>query len=156
MDFLRIAIEKAVEGMEKGELPIGAVIVKNGEIIASCHNEKEMRNDPTAHAEILAIREATKVLGDWRLNGCEMYVTLEPCPMCISAIAQSRIDRVYIGTYNRDMGACGTVIDLAKNYELKTNVDLRWLCSDECKELMQSFFIKRRNENKKCGKLTKI
>lgn len=148
MDFLKLAIEKALEGMNKGELPIGAVIVKDGEVIACCHNEKEMKNDPTAHAEILAIREASKNLGDWRLNGCEMYVTLEPCPMCISAIAQSRLDRVHIGTYNKDMGACGTVIDLAKSYELKTNVDLVWKCSDECRELLQKFFIKRRKENK--------
>lgn len=151
MNFLSLAIEKAREGMEKGELPIGAVIVKENEIISACHNEKEEKNDPTAHAEILAIREASRILGDWRLNGCEMYVTLEPCPMCISAIAQSRIDKIHIGTYNKEMGACGTVIDLAKSYELKTRVDIEWKCSDECRELIQSFFINRRRENKSNG-----
>jgi len=106
-DFMKIAKEEAVLGMNKGEIPVGAVIVNNGVIIGKAHNLKETLNDSTAHAEILAIKEACKNIGSWRLNGAEMYVTLEPCPMCASAIYQSRISKLHIGTFNKDMGACG-------------------------------------------------
>ena len=93
-DFMKIAKEEAILGMNKGEIPVGAVIVKNGVIIGKAHNLKETLNDSTAHAEIIAIKEASKNIGSWRLSGTEMYVTLEPCPMCASAIFQSRNNRI--------------------------------------------------------------
>ena len=140
MNYLDIAKEEAHIAMIEGERPVGAVIVKDGVVIARAHNLKEQTHDPTAHAEILVIRKATEILGDWRLDGCEMYVTLEPCSMCASAIGQSRIDRVYIGTFNKDMGACGSIINLLDNRRLNSFVDVKWLYDDECSEIIESFF----------------
>lgn len=146
MEFIQIAKEEAYTAMKEGEIPVGAVIVKDGEVIARSHNLKEQLHDPTAHAEILAIKEACKVIGDWRLDGCDMYVTLEPCPMCASAIGQSRIDRVYVGTFNKDMGACGSTINLLDSRRLNSFVDVQWLYDDECSEILEDFFKINRNK----------
>lgn len=146
IDFLEEAKKEAILAMNKGEIPVGAVVVKNGIIIGKAHNLKETLKDITAHAEILAIKEASKYIGDWRLNGTEMYVTLEPCPMCASAIVQSRISKLYIGTFNKDMGACGSIIDLADNRSLNSFVDVKWLYDDECSEILMEFFGKRRKD----------
>lgn len=146
IEFLEVAKEEALLAMEKGEIPVGAVIVKDGVIIGKAHNLKETLKDGTAHAEILAIKEAAKYVDDWRLNGCEMYVTLEPCPMCASAIVQSRISKIYIGTFNKDMGACGSVIDLLDNRRLKSFVDVKWLYDQECADLLINFFNSRRKK----------
>jgi len=143
-DFMRIAKEEAILAMNKGEIPVGAVIVKDGVVIGRAHNLKETLKDSTAHAEILAITEASKYIGNWRLNGTEMYVTLEPCPMCASAISQSRISKVYIGTFNKDMGACGSVINLLDNRSLNSFVDVKWVYDVECSELLTKFFENRR------------
>lgn len=144
IDFMQIAKEEALLARDKGEIPVGAVIVKNGIIIGRGHNLKESLNDSTAHAEILAIKEASKYIGDWRLNGSEIYVTLEPCPMCASAIVQSRISQIYIGTFNKDMGACGSVINLLDNRKLDSFVNVKWLYDKECAELLMKFFDNRR------------
>lgn len=143
-NFMKSAKHEAKMAMEKGEIPVGAVIVKDGEIIGKAHNLKETNNDTTAHAEILAIREAAKTIGNWRLNGCEMYVTLEPCPMCAGAIIQSRIDKVYIGAFNKDMGACGTLINILECRELNSAVEAEWLYDDECLNLLKKFFDSKR------------
>jgi len=139
-DFMKLAKEQAILAINKGEIPVGAVIVKDGVIIGKAHNLKETLNDSTAHAEILAISEASKYIGNWRLNGTEMYVTLEPCPMCASAISQSRISKVYIGTFNKDMGACGSVINLLDNRGLNSFTDIKWVYDDECSEILTKFF----------------
>lgn len=144
MDFMKLALDEAVKGRDKGEIPVGVVIVKNGEVIARAHNLKETLKKPTAHAEILAIEEACKKIDNWRLTGAEMYVTLEPCPMCASAIAQSRISRVYIGTFNKDMGACGSVLNLLDYNMLNSFVDVKWCYNNECSEILTSFFSNRR------------
>lgn len=144
VDFMEFAKEEAILGMSKGEIPVGAVIVKNGVIIGKAHNLKETLNDSTAHAEILAIKEASKHIGNWRLNGAEMYVTLEPCSMCASAIVQSRLSKVYIGTFNKDMGACGSVINLLDNRGLNSFVDIKWIYDEECSALLTRFFDNRR------------
>lgn len=144
VDFMKFAKEEAILAMNKGEIPVGAVIVKNGVVIGKGHNLKETLNDSTAHAEILAIKEASKYIGNWRLNGAKMYVTLEPCPMCASAISQSRISKVYIGTFNKDMGACGSVINLLDDRRLNSFVDIKWVYDEECSELLTKFFNSRR------------
>lgn len=144
MDFMKLALDEAIKGRDKGEIPVGVVIVKNGEVIASAHNLKETLKMPTAHAEILAIEEACKKIDNWRLTGAEMYVTLEPCPMCASAIYQSRISRVYIGTFNKDMGACGSVLNLLDYNMLNSFVDVKWCYNNECSEILTDFFLKRR------------
>ena len=144
VDFMEFAKKEAILAMNKGEIPVGAVIVKNGVIIGKAHNLKETLNDSTAHAEILAIKEASKHIGNWRLNGAEMYVTLEPCSMCASAIVQSRLSKVYIGTFNKDMGACGSVINLLDNRGLNSFVDIKWIYDEECSALLTRFFNNRR------------
>lgn len=144
IDFLEMAKEEAILAMNKGEVPVGAVIVKDGIVIGKAHNLKEALKDSTAHAEILAIKEASKRIGDWRLNGTEMYVTLEPCPMCASAIVQSRISRVYIGTFNQDMGACGSIINLTDDRRLNSFVDVKWLYDKGCSDILVEFFDNRR------------
>ena len=118
--FMKIAIELANQSDK--DVPVGALIVKNGEIIATSHNEKEKNNDVTAHAEILVIKKSSGILNNWRLDDCELYVTLEPCPMCAWAILQSRIKTVYFGSSDSQYGAFGSVIDLSK---LGTNSNLK-------------------------------
>jgi len=143
-DFMKLAKQEAILAMNKGEIPVGAVIVKDGVIIGKAHNLKETLKDSTAHAEILAITEASKYIGDWRLSGAEMYVTLEPCPMCAGAILQSRISKVYIGTFNKDMGACGSIMNLLDNRKLNSFVDVKWIYDEECSELLIRFFDNKR------------
>jgi len=132
---------QAVEIAKKAgsEIPVGAVIVKNGEIIASACNLKEQMNDVTAHAEILAIREAGEKLNNWRLNDCTMYVTLEPCPMCAWAIIQSRIKAVYFGSYDLNYGALNSKIDLRNIVDSKLEV-YGGIMEKECNELLEKFF----------------
>lgn len=144
MEFMKEALKEGKKAFDIGEIPIGAVIVKDNKIIGRGHNTKEISKDPTMHAEIIAIKEACKNINDWRLNGCEMYVTLEPCPMCTGAILQSRISKLYIGTFNKDMGACGSVVNLVDNRSLNSFVDTNWLYDEECSKLLQDFFKKRR------------
>lgn len=155
MNYMDIALEEAKKAMEIGEVPVGAVIVKDGEVISKAYNMKEYLNDSTAHAEILAIKEASKRAGNWRLKGAHMYVTLEPCPMCASAIAQARIDKVYIGTFDETSGACGTVINLAQSDRLNTFFDVKWCYDIRCSDILTSFFRRRRNENSEKKKLRK-
>lgn len=144
MEFMKMALEEATKAKGKGEIPVGAVIVKNGEVLAKAHNLKETLKLPTAHAEILAIEEACKKINNWRLTGCEMYVTLEPCAMCASAISQSRISKVYIGTFNKDMGACGSVLNLLDYNMLNSFVEVKWCYDEGCSEVLTEFFSKRR------------
>jgi len=143
-------MQRAIEAAKAaaGEIPVGAVIVKNGKVISSACNRKEVTKDVTAHAEILAIREAEKKLGSWRLNGCEMYVTLEPCPMCAWAIIQSGIKAVYFGSYDRNYGALGSVTDLRKlaNSNLKVYGGIK---EDECKKLLEECFAMLRRFDSK-------
>ena len=110
---MREALKEAKKALDKEEVPVGAIIVKDGKIISRAHNIKECKKDATCHAEILAIQKACKKLGSWRLLDCEMYVTLEPCPMCAGALIQSRIKKLYIGTDDNKTGACGSVLNLS-------------------------------------------
>ncbi|NFM48159.1 nucleoside deaminase [Clostridium botulinum] len=139
-DYIEYAIIEAKKALAIGEVPVGAIIVKENKIIAKSHNLKESLKDPTAHAEILAIKEACNTIHNWRLKGCKMYVTLEPCPMCASAIIQSRISELYIGTFDPVGGACGSVVNITNNSYLKNNLNIRWLYNDECSRIITNFF----------------
>ena len=139
--FMNQAIIQAKKALKQGEIPVGAVIVKDGKIIARGYNKKEQKNDSTMHAEIIAIKKATQRLNNWRLNNCEMYVTLEPCAMCAGAIINSRISKVYIGAYDENAGAVGSKIDLLNNENLNTKVDVQCgICEEECSKLLKDFF----------------
>ena len=142
--MLSLALEEAEKAREKGEVPVGAVIVKNGEIIARAHNLKETLKDPTAHAEILAIREACNKLNNWRLHGCEMYVTLEPCPMCAGAILQSRLSKIYIGTFDDTTGAAGSVVNILQNHNLNYFLEVVLENDEKCSKILTKFFKDRR------------
>lgn len=142
--MLSLALEEAEKARKKGEVPVGAVIVKDGEVIAKAHNLKESLNDPTAHAEILAIREACNKLNNWRLHGCEMYVTLEPCPMCAGAILQSRLSKVYIGTFDDTTGAAGSIVNILQNHNLNHFLEVNWENDENCSKILTKFFKDRR------------
>lgn len=137
MNYMQIAIDEAKKS--KADVPVGAVVVKNGEIISQSHNRREKDNDVTSHAEILAIRDACKNLKNWRLNDCELYVTLEPCPMCGWAILQSKIKSVYFGSYDIKYGAFSSVCDLRKISDTKPNI-YGGIMENECDELLKDFF----------------
>ena len=128
------------------DVPVGALIVKKGEVIASAFNEREKTNDPTAHAEILAIRKASEFLKNWRLDDCELYVTLEPCPMCAWAILQSRIKAVYFGSYDKQYGAFGSAMDL-RNFGDGANSRLKiysGILEEKCDNVIKEFWTNRR------------
>ena len=135
--FMSISINEAKKSGR--DVPVGAVVVKNGDVIATAHNERELDNDVTSHAEILAIRKDEQVLGNWRLDDCDLYVTLEPCPMCGWAILQSRIKNVYFGSYDTNYGAFFSKVDLRKFSTFTPNV-YGGIMEKECDELLNSFF----------------
>ena len=143
--MMREALAEARLAMEEGELPVGCVIVKDGAIVARGHNGRERSGDPTAHAEIVAIRRAARALGGWRLNGCALYVTLEPCPMCAGAISQARVSRLVYGAPDPAQGCAGSVYripeDPAFNHFCKSEVGVM---AEECAALIRRFFEKRR------------
>ena len=146
-EYMQEALKEAKAAAAEGEVPIGAVIVRGGEIIARAHNRTEQAKDPTAHAEILAIREAAARLGGWRLPGCSMYVTIEPCSMCAGAIVWSRIERLYIGAMDPKAGACGSLYNIPCDSRLNHNVEIETgLMGEECSRLMKDFFRKLRTE----------
>lgn len=141
--YMEDAIEVALQ--TKKDIPVGAVIVKNGEIIAFAHNQKEETHNPTAHAEILAIKSASEGLKRWRLNDCDMYVTLEPCPMCASAIIQAEIRNLYFGSYNPQYGALGSATDLRKLHNSKLKV-YGGILEEACDKILEDFFQRLRTE----------
>jgi len=142
--FMKEAIDLAKRAKDEGEVPVGAIVVRNGEIIGSGYNLRESRGMATAHAEILAIEEACRKLGSWRLLGCTLYVTLEPCPMCAGAIVNSRIERVVYGVKDSAAGCCGSVVDFNR-YPFSHSFSLTsGICEDECALLLKEFFKSRR------------
>jgi len=142
--FIHEALKEAKRSLLLNEVPVGVVIVKDNEIIARAHNLRETLQDVTAHAEILAIRKACEVIGGWRLTGCDMYVTLEPCPMCAGAILQSRIRKLYIGMFDPSVGACGSVINLLQNDQINHWTEINWLYNEECGNILTDFFKDKR------------
>lgn len=145
---MRMALELAARAAELGEAPVGCVIVRDGEIIGRGYNVREMDGTALGHAELIAIEEACRAVGGWRLCGCELYVTLEPCPMCAGACINSRIDRVIYGADDKKAGSVGSVTDLFElPYNHKPEVT-RGVLSEECAGVLTSFFSKLREENK--------
>lgn len=141
---MKQALTLAQKAAVEGEVPVGAVVVKNGEIIASACNFRENGKDATAHAEIMAIQEACKAVGSWRLSECDLYVTLEPCPMCAGAIINARIRRVFYGAKDARGGALGSVMDL-RSYPLFSKPDvIGGVCECECRKVLQEFFKNKR------------
>ena len=142
--FMKRAVELAKTAAEIGEVPVGALVVRDGEIISEACNLRETNGISTAHAELLAIEEACRRLGTWRLCGATLYVTLEPCPMCAGTIINSRIDRVVYGVEDAKAGALGSVVDLGR-YPFNHNfVTVGGVCARECAELLSEFFVKKR------------
>ena len=141
INFMKEALKEAEKAKAKQEVPIGVVIVKDNKIIARAHNLRENKQNAVAHAEILAIQKACKKLNSWRLIDCDMYVTLEPCPMCAGAILNSRIRKVYIGAKEPRSGAAGSKINIFEDYNFnhKTLYETE-IMENECKEIMQTFF----------------
>ncbi len=142
---MRLALREAERAGELGDVPIGAVVVRGGEVIATGRNERELRGDPTAHAEILALREAARALGSWRVLETTLYVTLEPCAMCAGAIVLARVPRVLYGASDPKAGAAGSVLDVLGDPRLNHRPEV-WggLLGDECGTLLSTFFAARR------------
>jgi len=143
--FMRLALREAVQALEHDDVPIGAVIVHDGEVIGAGHNEREVREDPTAHAEMIALREAARQLGSWRVLDSVMYVTLEPCAMCAGAIVLARVPRVVFGATDPKAGAAGSVLNVLEVPQLNHRPQVEsGLLADESAELLRGFFAPRR------------
>jgi len=144
---MKAAIEQAKIAEENGDVPIGAVIVYKNQIIAKAYNQRQQLNDPTAHAEIIALTQAAAFVQNWRLNGCAMYVTLEPCPMCAGALVLARLDRLVYGCDDPKSGACGSIYNIVADERLNHRLQVTaGVLAKECSEQLQSFFQQRRNE----------
>lgn len=151
--YMREALKEAKKAYNKLEIPVGAIIVKDGKIIARAHNIKEEKKDTTKHAEIIAIQKASKKLNSWRLINCEMYVTLEPCAMCAGALIQSRIKKIYIGTMDQKTGACGSVLNLLGDYKFNHIVEVeKEICKNDCEKILKYFFkeLRKIKKENKC------
>jgi tRNA(adenine34) deaminase len=143
--YMRLALREAERALEQDEVPIGAVVVREGEVLAAARNERELRHDPTAHAEVLALREAGQKLGGWRLPDAVLYVTIEPCAMCAGAIVWARVPRVVYGAADAKAGAAGSVLDVLGEPRLNWRPEVAGgLLADECAALMTNFFGSRR------------
>ena len=147
--FMKEALRQASKAMQLGEVPIGAVIVCDGRIIARGYNRRNTDHTTLAHAEITAIRKANRKVGDWRLEGCTIYVTLEPCQMCAGALVQSRIDRVVVGAPSYKSGCGGTILNILQNNEFNHQIELtQGVLQEECTAILQQFFRELRVRNK--------
>jgi tRNA(adenine34) deaminase len=143
--FMRLALREAERALEHDDVPIGAVVAREGEVIAAAHNERELRQDPTAHAEIIALREAARAVGSWRILDAVMYVTLEPCAMCAGALVLARLPRVVYGTPDPKAGAAGSVLDVLGDERLNHRPEVAGgLLEAEAASLLTAFFRPRR------------
>ncbi len=148
-NYMRLAIEQAKIAEENGDVPIGAVIVYQDQIIGKAYNQREQLQDPTAHAEIIALTQAAAALENWHLNGCTMYVTLEPCPMCAGALVLARIDRLVYGCDDPKTGAVTSLYNIVTDERLNHRLEVTsGVLEEQCRQQLQKFFIKRRIENK--------
>ncbi|MDY7537303.1 tRNA adenosine(34) deaminase TadA [Undibacterium sp. RTI2.1] len=149
-DFMQLALIQAQVAWDLGEVPVGAVLVKDGEVISVGYNHPIGKHDPTAHAEIMALRAGAQILGNYRLPGCELYVTLEPCVMCAGAMMHARLARVIFGASDLKTGACGSVLNLFEQEKLNHHTSVTGgLMADNCSNLLKDFFASRRAAQKK-------
>jgi tRNA(adenine34) deaminase len=147
--YMLEALRQARRGCREGEVPVGAVVVCEGEVVARAHNRPIHLNDPSAHAEILALRRAGRKLGNYRLPGCTLYVTIEPCAMCVGAIVQARIQRLVVGAMDPKAGACGSVLAVLNNRKLNHQVVFdSGILQEECSAILRQFFHERRKANR--------
>ena len=147
--YMQMAIEQARIAEENGDVPIGAVIVGENGIIGKAYNQREQLQDPTAHAEIIALTQAAAAMENWHLNGCTIYVTLEPCPMCAGALVLARMDRLVYGCDDPKSGACGSLYNIVHDERLNHRLEVTsGVLADECSQQLQEFFAKRREKNK--------
>ena len=138
---MKLALLQAQKAYEKDEIPVGAIVVKEGKVIGRGYNQREMLNDPTAHAEIIAITAAANTIEDWRLNDCMLYVTKEPCAMCAGAIINSRLKMVVFGCYDKEMGCCGSLYQLCGDSHLKNSIAVKGgIMEQECLSIIHDFF----------------
>ena len=145
--WMRQALEQAERAARMGEIPVGAVVVRRGEIIGEGHNRRETDNDPLAHAELLAIRQAARAVGNWRLVGCTIYVTLEPCAMCAGALVNSRVERLVFGTRDPKAGFCGSLGDVVTDERLNHQLEVsEGPLAEDCARLLREFFATLRSE----------
>ena len=154
---MREALKQAMRAYKQEEVPIGCVIVYDGKIIARAYNKRNMKRNPLAHAEILAINKAAKVLEDWRLEECTMYITLEPCQMCAGAIVQARIPKVVIGSMNPKAGCAGSVLNLLDIAKFNHQVEIvKGVMEEECTKMLQDFFKQLRQKKKDAKQAAKV
>ena len=147
-EYMKVAIEEAKAAAENGDVPIGCIIVHNGLIIGRAYNQREQLQDPTAHAEIIALTQAAAALESWRLTGCTMYVTLEPCPMCAGALVLSRIERLVYGCDYPKTGAVKSLYNIVQDKRLNHQIEVEsGILTEDCSRLLQDFFKRRRIEN---------
>ena len=155
-EFMELALEEAREAASLGDVPIGSVIVHKGDIVVRSHNLREALQDPTAHAEILALREAARKLDRWRLTGTTMYVTMEPCAMCAGALVLARIDRLVYGCWDPKAGACGSVFEIVRDPRMNHRMEVHaGLLEEECRSVLQEFFTNRRNTDREASPVKK-
>ena len=146
--WMRQALLEAKKAAQLGEIPVGAVIVRDNQVIARAHNRRELDQDALAHAEVLCIRQACQTLHSWRLSGCQLYVTLEPCPMCAGAMVMAQLDGCVFGAYDARQGCCGSVYDLPHDPAFFHRVPCAGgVLENECARLLRAFFEKRRGKN---------
>jgi tRNA(adenine34) deaminase len=150
--YIKLAVEQAGIAEENGDVPIGAVIVREGEVIGRAYNQREQLQDPTAHAEIIALTQAAAALENWHLDGCTMYVTLEPCAMCAGALVLARMKRLVYGCSDPKAGACGSLYNIVQDERLNHRVEVTsGVLEAECREQLQGFFERRRTEKAGLG-----
>lgn len=146
--YMKMAIDQAYIAEENGDVPIGCVIVHENRVIARAYNQREQLGDPTAHAEIIALTQAAEAIGNWRLEGCTIYVTLEPCPMCAGALVLGRLDRLVYGTDDPKTGAVKSLYNIVQDGRLNHRLEVTaGVLADDCRAQLQAFFQRRRNEN---------
>ncbi len=148
--WMQKAWKQAKAAAKKGEVPVGAVVVKDGRVIARAHNLRESAKDPTAHAKVGAVRRAAKKRGGWRLSGCVLYVTMEPCPMCAGAAVNARLERVVFGAYDEKAGCCGTVLDFSGQAKFNHAFEVTGgVWEAQCRAILQDFFRDKRKKRQK-------
>lgn len=152
--WMTFALDLARQGGAEGEIPVGAVVVQSGRLVGQGFNRREGTLDPTAHAEIVAIRQAANELGRWRLDDCDLYVTLEPCPMCAGALVMARIGRVFYGAKDPKWGACGTLYDIPRDARWNHSCKIRGgILAEDCAKMLREFFRARRQPEEQGGEM---